>query len=125
VSLSFFHVAFLNAEPFEAMKAGTKRVEYRVRQRPDRTIEQLRPGHAIIFRLIGLTRGPSPTGPALLTTCVRCSRRKQNDGILYRIHVADARPITCTGSIVQGWRTRHGHFLQDHDHLLGAHVHLA
>jgi hypothetical protein len=121
---SSVHVAFLDAEPFEAIRTGRKRVEYRARVRPDRTIEKLRPGTPIIFRQRGLTRGPSPSGPALLTTCARLSKSTVADGLLYRIHLADVRECTCTGSIVQGWRTRDVNWLRGFDHLRGAEVYL-
>lgn len=125
MSSSFYHVAFLLPHPFEQMQAGTKRTEYRVRQRPDRTIEQLRPGVPIIFRLIGLTRGPNPTGPALMATCTRVRRSARPRGeLLYSIGITDVRAITCAGSIVQGWRYRRGQLLRDHDHLEGALVQL-
>lgn len=125
---SLFHVAFLYLEPYEAMKAGTKRIEYRERRRPDRTIERLQPGTPIVFRLAGLTRGVAPSGPALMVTCRRVERRyrsrNEDAPYLYRIHVADVCEITCTGSIVQGWRCRSAYWSRERDHLLGAELRL-
>lgn len=125
---SLFHVAFLYLEPYEAMKAGTKRIEYRERRRPDRTIERLQPGTPIVFRLAGLTRGSAPSGPALLVTCRRVTRswrpRDDDRPYLYRVHIADVCEITCTGSIQQGWRQRTAHWTRERDHLLGAELRL-
>lgn len=101
------HIAGLEPVYFQEIKAGKKRTEYRVRKRPDKTIESLDVGTPIVFFETGGTS-------AILCACEDWERwdgqfADGSHGFEYRIKIQYLRNLSPAeakkATHQQGWRT--------------------
>lgn len=92
------NIAGLYPQYFQAILDGSKNIEYRVRKRPDRRLDDIEPGEYVTFFECGSNR-------VMLCEIIATERIWHVElPVEYRIHLGERTLVECYVKHSQGWR---------------------